>query len=360
MTDYTQTDNPRCLYAAAMSKAFPEWVTMDGIPSRKEVEGLSKKAFADTEERLLPIHTKTAAFYSALDYFSRPHEFSDDVYERVKQACDLHGITEEIPEYTQVFLDAFEKQAADYIVPEKDKFAISFELDGQEIQLLPVNDAVEIESSSAELDKMAAEERIPHELAMDAARNIVKAASEAGLEDVVFGFAAKHGIDRLPDMEKAATKIELRKQIVAEEFKPKYDEIVKKASEGDIEPEEAVEAILELDKQANVVYDYVNPKHGVVAPELVIFGGITKKAAIQQTVDNVLVGDVAVPLDVWNKLRGDVVEFRMNKEASSAIVPTIGTRDGSEASLAIMDMANDDKQQLLELLLDTTRENDYA
>jgi len=353
MTDYTQTDNPRCLYAAAAAKPFPEWVAADGIPTREETATLSKQAFASEDDRLLPIHTKTATFYSALDYFSRPNEFSEVTYERVKTACDVHGITADIPDYTQVFQDSFEKQAADYIVPVADRFALNFDVEGSQYELLPINDAYDVSLAAEELDKMATEQRIPHELAVAAAVEITKAAADFGVTDII-GFTSTFGVEREADFTKAAAAVASRARSMNYDAYAvaAYGGIIKSAAEGSITAEDAVAKLHVLDRANDVVYSYINPKHGVPAPEQMIYSGISKQAALTQVSDNVLIDGVAVPLSAWNAMDSEVVGFRMSKDASDVITPHIGTRDASEASLAIMDMAQDEQHNLLELLLD--------
>jgi len=346
-TDYTFTDNPRCLYAAAAANEFPEWVEKDGIPTREELEGMAKQAFADTERRLLPMHTKTAAFYSAIDFFSRPDQFSDDVHERIKAACDMYGITAEIPEYTQVFVDTIEKQASEYLDTDISDFALDCELNGTEIRLFPIYNKSTIEDSIVSLNKMAHERRLPHPLVKSASEEIRKAASVYDVE--VYGVPAQLEVDRFEDWEKAASLVQGRgKDPVIQEA---YDNLIKAGAEGTMPVDEILDSMQALDYSSGVVYNYTNPRFGERTPEEVVYCGESKEEAVKMAKENVLISGVAVPVKAWNEMSEQDVRTVLGGETADVLKCAFHVEDGMEASYAVSELSDEEQKNVLKLLL---------
>lgn len=121
--DFTTMTTPRFLYLAELNRPLPAWVANAPMPQKEDFVKKAATAFADVHRRLLPIATKSATFHSALNIFAHMDDYSDEVFERVKEACSHFGIEDDVAPYAELFANEIEKSASADVIPEG-RFAI--------------------------------------------------------------------------------------------------------------------------------------------------------------------------------------------------------------------------------------------
>lgn len=348
MQDFTTQGNPSYLFFAGSRLPFPEWVQNEKMPAAADFEKKASTAFADPQRRLLPICTKSAAFHSAINAFADPDAFSEEVFDRVKAACDFYGISAEVAPYADLFADRLEKVAS---TPSTGRFALDTEVGGQAYRLFPINDAEEIRSAQSDLLKMATEGRIPFLMFVPAAREIVKAASEAGIP--VQYTISRVGDERLPDIEKAASLVKGRghyakliDKAVAEEA---YAEAVKEASTGDITAEECMWKIAAIDDAAGLRMS-LHPSSSVLLPTDIVFCGTLQRTIEKAASEHVMVNDVLIPIADFKRLDMNEADFKLTKSASESLRGVISSEDAKDITFAAMAWEDNDRRTLLRMV----------
>lgn len=342
--DFTTENNPRYLYIAELHRPFPEWVANAPIPSASSLEKKAAAAFADPARRLLPITDNVATFLSAINLFAEPANFSADVFDRVKEACDFHGISEEVAPYADLFADRFEKSASEAVAP-AGRFAIDTELDGQRYQLLPINDAYEVSESAEHLAKMASDGRIHFIQFASAAREIVKAAADhnaSGLPHIVL----RVGVDRMPNMEKAAKLIEGRAELATgdvEAVKAAYADALT-----DEDPVSAMNKIAAIDTSVGIRHRYDNAAR-LPLPSDIVFSGPLVSAVEKLAMEQAVIGNVLVPLTALKALNRDELDFKLSKAASESFSRVQDTNNATDISLLVEGWSDADRRTLLRI-----------
>ena len=326
-TDYTHTNNPRSLYLAKMAIPFPQWIKGSPVPTSGTLEKLASVAFADRDRRLLPLHDKEAAFFSSVDYFANVGSYPEVTFAYIKEACDHFGIGADVAPYAEHFAGVFEKRAADEAtVSAPSKFAVSTHLNGCDFKLLPLNDAYEITKSAKDLVKMVDESRIHYLMFVDAAREVVKAATEASVVHELPGLVVHVGTPRFEDLDKAANMIESRRPLVGgfEGAFEAYTSAVKGAASGVITPEECMQKIAATDDVIGLRYNY-NLRSRVPLPHDIVFGGPSYPEVEKAASENVMVRGVAVPLlSAIRNIQEIDINYHLSKEAAADMHKTEG------------------------------------
>lgn len=351
VADFTTANNPRFLHFAEVQRPFPDWVANAPLPSAAEFEKCAASAFADRGRRLLPILSKEATFHSALDLFAHVADYDQEVFDRVKNACEFHGISDDVAPYAEVFADSFEKSAAESIAP-PGRFAIDTELNGQCFQLLPLDNAACVTDSAYELAKMAGERRIHFLTLVPAAVEVVKAAADFNVEDLP-RLIVHLGSERLPDLEKAAELIEGREQLAKNSdratLRGLYQEAVKEAADGTISATECMTKIAAIDDAAGLTYRF---KESASFPHAldVVFTGPLLSEVEKQASCQVCVRDILIPLEEVKSISLVEADFKLSKSAGESLRKNIETNDAKDISLAVMSWEEKDQRTLLRIL----------
>ena len=350
VADFTTSNNPQFLHFAEVQRPFPDWVASAPIPAAEEFQKCSASAFADRGRRLLPILSKEATFHSALDLFAHVEDYEPEVFERVKNACAFHGISEDVAPYADVFADRFEKSATESIAP-PGRFAIDTEFGDQRFQLLPLDDAASVYDSAYELAKMAGERRIHFLQLVPAAVEVVKAAADFGVENLP-RMIVHLGSERLPDFEKAAELIEGREKLAKSDhatLRGLYHGAVKEAADGEITAVECMTKIAAIDDTAGLTYRF---KESAVFPNAldIVFTGPLLSEVEKQATLLVSVRDVLIPLVEVKSLNLVDADFKLSKSAGESLRKNIGTNDAKDISLAVMSWEEKDQRTLLRIL----------
>lgn len=354
--DYTYTNNPRSIYLAEMAVPFPQWIKGRPIPTSDELVKLASVAFADRARRLLPIHEKEAAFFSAVDYFANAGEYPEDAFDYIKEACDHFGIGADVAPYAEYFAGEFEKRAADASPAEVGRFAISTSLNGKDFKILPLNDAYEITKSAKDLVRMVDENRIHYLMFVDAAREVVKAATEAACVTELPGLVTHAGTPRFEDLEKAARMIESRRPLVGQ-FEGAFDAYtgaIKAAAAGKITPEECMQKIAATDDVIGLRYNY-NLRSRVPLPHDIVFGGPSLPEVEKAAAENVMVRGVPVPLRVINLIPKIDCEFHLEKSAADRLIELRADGQAVPISHEVSTWPDTDQKTLLRLAIDADK-----
>lgn len=349
-TDYTHTNNPRSLYLAEMAIPFPQWIKGSAILTSDGLVKLASVAFADRDRRLLPLHDKEAAFFSSVDYFANVGSYPETTFAYIKEACDHFDIGADVAPYAEHFAGVFEKRAAsEETDASPSRFAISTHLNGRDFKLLPLHDAYEITKSAKDLVKMVDENRIHYLMFVDAAREIVKAATEAATLSDLPGLVVHVGTPRFEDLDKAANMIESRRPLVGgfEGAFEAYTSAVKEAASGVITPEECMQKIAATDDVIGLRYNY-NPRSRVPLPHDIVFGGPSFPEVEKVAAMNVLVRGVAVPLRAVQQIPDIETEYQLSKSAASDLRSTAGA---VALSHSVAHWDDEDQKTLLRLAL---------
>ncbi len=347
--DFTEMNNPKFLFRAALHHPFPDWVASEAMPVKADFVEKAAAAFADPERRLFPICSPTAAFHSALNMFAEPDSLNVRACERIKQACADYGIEGDILPYAELFVAEIEKSASTVT---EGRFAIDDELGGERFQLLPLNDAEDVNASAFELAKMAADNRIPFLLLIPAAREVVKAAADHGatkLPEIV----TRYGKPRFPDAELAAKRIQGREQLCKDaSVRPILAVDYQAALEGLVDaPDAAMEKIAAIDHAAGLTPSYKTAAR-VPTPYDIVYGGPLEEEVEKVASTRVLVRDVLVPLSEMQRIDARDAEFRLSKSAAEDFSRLSLGDDARELSLAVANWDEEDQRTLLRLAVD--------
>ncbi len=353
-TDYSKTRNPRSLAIAEMAIPFPEWIKGRPIPTSEGFEKLASVAFADRENRLLPIFEKEAAFFSAVDYFANAGEYPEEVFDHIKEACAYFGIGADVAPYAEYFAGEFEKQAsAETPSTLPGRFGIDTTLNGTHFRLLPLNDPYEIAKSARDLATMVDQNRIHYLMFVDAAREVVKAAADACVIHEIPGLIVQAGTPRFEDLDKAASLIESRRSLVSNypgAFS-EYEEAVKQAAAGEISPEDCMRKIAATDSAIGLRYNF-NPRHPVPLPHNIVFGGPTVEEVEKMAASHALIRGVPVPLEALRQIATVDAEFHLEKAAFDSFIALRSQESAAPLSLEVAGWGESDQKALLKMAVE--------
>lgn len=171
--DITIDQNPRPLYKAAAEMTFPAYVEGADLPTPEECAGLQPSAFAMPEQRLHPLHTKAAAYLTAVYLAGQEDALAPEVIGRVKQAAAVHGISEDVLPWLERMVQVKEATSR------PDMFALR---DGTHA-FYPIGTRYDIEHSVDGICRDIRTGRLPVKEARQACLALVKRANEIGYSD---------------------------------------------------------------------------------------------------------------------------------------------------------------------------------
>jgi len=354
LTDYTKTSNPHSLFKAAAFKPLPEWANQAGIPKEAELEKLNKKAFADQKNRLFPLHTKVAAFMSALDALFDPTHVSDESMGRIKKACDYFGVTALIPPYAEHFAALWDKAASESI-PEAPTHALRLDLSGDRtVHALPTNTAVEVRKSASSLLRLGESPKLPHGSFILACRNLVKSAMHHGCMNNLPDLIVRIGVPRDVDWDKAASYLPIARTklgLSEAQLKPYQDALVE-GKDGSKSAAEVCKTILELDKTAGACYTYQDFVRGVVTPEEIVFSGMSERDKQAAMSASVLIGKAEIPRYALANVTTTQRRVGLSKAAHMALNNAERTSDPVKATMIFDALSPEDQRNLVEIIVD--------
>ena len=340
------TRTPALLHVES-KHGLPDYVKTATWPA---ADDLPLTAFADTEQRL-PIHSKAAAWCSAIWCAANADLVDDTVIGRVKKACDAHGATADLPELQNLFDYGQEKQAASpdqtyaLVIPNAREFGV----DADVLELMPLSTMLDVEDSSAELDKSAALGKLPPEMIREAAVNIKKAAAKFDVKLPVTSTAERLGHERYADLETAAELLERRASVVDATAMTGYREVLEFLKTAGME-QTVIEGLLDLDAVNGVTYGF-----GKMAfqptPWEIVYSGPTEEDVMKLARSSVLVADCLLPLEALKAVSDATLDMRLSADTAS-IVKQARVADAPHAAKLIAGLDETRQLQVLDLLLE--------
>jgi hypothetical protein len=344
--DFTKDQNPTALYEVGIKAgdSLPDYVKEASILQEEDLASLHDCAFADSTNRLHPIHTNSATYMSAV-YLAGEGKLDSKEFAAVKEAAALFDIEQDI-DAAIALLPQSEKSAHELAT---EKYALSFEIEEQDTwKAYAINNEVEVTKAATDAVRDWNDDHIPTDWFFHAARNIVKRASELNMSrndipEKVWRF----GEERLVDFDNVEYAIGERSRAGVEDV-AEYAQALKQASDGEITVEQAVDTWMGLDAANNVSHKRVTSPHEA------FFSG-AKVAYLQDLSEkNIFISDVMVPAVEFNKLASDnykVVRMAFRKEAADNIINVLSEKDTAKTSAKIANLESNQQKQLLSLLL---------
>lgn len=344
--DFTKDQNPTALYEVGIKAgdSLPDYVKEASILQEEDLVSLHDCAFADPTNRLHPIHTKAAAYMSAV-YLAGEGKLDSREFAAVKEAAALFDIEQDI-NAAIALLPQSEKSAHELAT---EKYALSFEIEEQDTwKAYAINNEVDVTKAATDAVRDWNDEHIPTDWFFHAARNIVKRANELNIaRNDIPEKVWRFGEERLVDFNNVDYAIGERSRAGVADVS-EYAQALKQASTGEITVEQAVDTWMGLDAANNVSHKRVTSPHEA------FFSG-AKVAYLQDLSEkNIFVSEVMVPAEEFSKLAADnykAVRMAFRKEAADNIINILSEKDAAKTSAKIASLESNQQKQLLSLLL---------
>lgn len=344
--DFTKDQNPTALYEVGIKAgdSLPEYVKEASILQEEDLVSLHDCAFADAANRLHPIHTKAAAYMSAV-YLAGGGRIDSKEFAAVKGAAALFDIEGDI-DAALALLPQVEKSAHELA---SDKYALSFEIEEQDTwKSYAINNEVDVTKAATDVVRDWNDEHIPTDWFFHAARNIVKRANELNIpRNDIPERVWRFGEERLVDFDNVDYAIGERSRAGVVDVS-EYSQALKQASTGEITVEQAVDTWMGLDAVNSISHKRVT------SPQEAFYSG-AKVAHLQDLAEkNIFVSNVMVPAGELNKLATDsykAVRMAFRKEAAENIINILSEKDTAKTTAKIASLESNQQKQLLSLLL---------
>ena len=344
--DFTKDQNPTALYEVGIKAgdSLPNYVKEASILQEEDLVSLHDCAFADPTNRLHPIHTKAAAYMSAV-YLAGEGKIDSKEFAAVKEAAALFDIEEDI-DAAIALLPQSEKSAHELAT---EKYALSFEIEEQDTwKAYAINNEVDVTKAATDAVRDWNDEHIPTDWFFHAARNIVKRANELNIaRNDIPEKIWRFGEERLVDFNNVDYAIGERARAGVEDVF-EYAQALKQASAGEITVEQAVDTWMGLDAANNISHKRVTSPHEA------FYSGAKVAYLKDLSEKNIFVSEVMVPAEEFSKLAADnykAVRMAFRKEAAANIINILSEKDAAKTSAKIASLESNQQKQLLSLLL---------
>jgi hypothetical protein len=348
--DFVGNNNPTPLYEALRrtGRELPDYCKRD-VFTFEETEKLANVAFADSVNRELPVHEKAATWLSAIYFYSgEAGTNSKDVENKINNAADVFGITEDIEEIKAAFTSQ-EKKASNT----KSAYALKFE----DSEYYPIGNIGEIfGSSEAIISDIRENDLLGIKEARTASINLVKAAVQNGVpKDELPARILQLSMSGEPNFSHALACANLRKQASNDDRVPIYKEIVEYAEEaykkeGSKAIEEAIDAWLLLDEELGIKYSHLQPD-----PYVAMYSGCSEEDIDKAANNVVMIEDVLVPKIVFSSISDNVIDREFAGDTNIVIKRARDKTDPREAEAIIKEALSDSvRKELLKVLLSET------
>lgn len=297
--------NHLALDFAKRAATFPEWALADpGDP-------VTPHGYAWPEERALPIHNKAAAFCSAVTA-AMTDNLPRHATQKAASACCAYQIDDAVNAVLAEVL-AHDKSATD---DAHEPYALE---DG-EFRALPLGSPQQIKHAADTLVDLYMQQTIEFPTFYKAARRVNQAAENANITTRP-GVAEVGPRDRLIDLEKAAATF-LRERREAFTRHPDGAALAKQAAEafdaavGELEEgDELVVKLAELDVQLGLRPRLSTRVGRVTRPDVLVYSGVSKAAALETLLTNAIINDVFVPVESLRAIPQSKIEYLLDKSA---------------------------------------------
>lgn len=227
--DFVSDESHAYLLTLKEASALPDYVKQ--IPEEEDLQSIPSVAFAASSERKFPVHDKTAAFLSSVYAFLQgATKDSGPLVQRLKTACALYGIEEDVQKAQEALASETVKEAS--VPPRETRYALELSgvIDDRVQKFYPISTAHQIEESARKMASDISEQKLPLAWFADAAEELHKAASEIGIPETrIPTKVRKLGRPRLPDPQ--VVDAALDKRANEEQVSPDAFEIYREAAD---------------------------------------------------------------------------------------------------------------------------------
>lgn len=350
--DFIKDQNPTALYEVGIKAGdnLPNYVKEASILQEEDLANIASTAFADSTNRLHPIHTKAATYMSAVYLAGAGMEGSRE-FAIVKEAADFYGISKDVEDALQL-LSVTEKAAS--AERPATPHALTFELlENDTWKAYPMANEVQVTKAATDVVRDWNDGHIPTDWLFAAAQNIVKRANELGVyRNSIPDRIWELGEERLVDFTGAEVAAGLRKHAGVADI-TEYEQAVNKAAAGTITVEEAIDSWMHLDTVHNVSHKRYTSPHEA-------FYSGPKVAAVEKlAAENVVIEDIMIPVEAIRKLASDngrLVKASFRKETADSVLSIVDTlkdvsiKTASDASAKLSKLTLDQRKEVLNLL----------
>jgi hypothetical protein len=349
--DFTTDEQMSFLVLLKEAGALPAWLSE--IPEPADVALLPSVAFADSFERRMPMHTKAAAFLSAVSADVYNYPVHKTWQNRLKVACASYGILEEVEIAHKVLAnDSYQEKEASETPNFKWALSLIPELGAEAQNYYPINNRDEVEDSGIKLARDLFQERLPGTWFVEAAENLVKAAKETGLPESLIPDTVKRlAEDRLPSPEYLSEQIERRAKQAS--LNDDAVEIYKEAAELALQGKEAA-------MDAAHVWEFADRKFGIkltdvlASPTAAFRSGARREDVEKLAAQIVKIAGVHVPFTQLQLLSDKLVAVSLPLNTAQVLLQAKKASDGRAAAVSIQDLSEPEQLQILELLTESS------
>ncbi len=348
MKDFQTDTVPRPLVKAAAAGLLPEWVQALPVPDRKAHAHLSKEAFADPGNRLLPIHSKECVLWSATYAGAYPSWYPEKAASAIRDAAVVFNVTDIVEPLLAFGAQEEIKQAA--AVQEKAAFAIHlddgapFGLAPGPLGLLPCHDEFHIDGSAESLNKAASANTMPPELVYIAAQGLVKAAAAKGCSDVLPRAISNLGVERMPDWNRAEVLLGDRFKAAGENFSA-YRELAQFGRDNPESANEVIDGFRDLDTEFGFTY-WGSKQSNVISPWEAVYSGPLISDIEKMSNTHAVLAGLLVPMDVLASFPDERIDKAFGKEAGERIKAAKAAPDNAAATGLLLELPSDVQDRL--------------
>ena len=342
--DFTTDETLAFLGTLKQASALPEW--LEHAPDAEEVEKLPNSAFADSSNRLLPIHNKSAAWLSAVSSYA--YGASQGAWEkRLKDACHAYNIVDSVKSAIEILRPAEQTNQKEASTGSQKEYALSLNTPEGPSNLYPISNNWEIEKSARDLLQDVRDRRFPEGWLAKAATTLCKSADAKGVPAYLVPQDVRDlGTPRIPSPERIDMEIQNR---VRAGLPKEATEFYKKA--GDM----LCAGEIELDDAA-LVWEMADRKFGLegkCASAVRSLNSGIPVATIEKRAKEVVVfqGEL-IPLAAVQTLSPIQVAARMPKEAAASVLKCTQLTDGRDVSRILSTLDENQCRILTDILLD--------
>jgi len=261
--------------------AFRPWSDELGafeIPGVEKFAGTHSSAFADVQNREYPLTSRELVFFGSLHYRGRGGK-DPEVLERFNKAAAAHDLTAELAHYEPLFAKAQVKSAA--AEPARPRVALLVKsASGPDIEAYPITCREDISFAAACCASDFFSGALPVPLFGQAAREIVKAAAEHGVENLPKAIY-EAGVVRECDADNARIHIPAN---ASPELKTAYASLIDAAPHASLAERDLLVAAWD---QLDATLNAQRPRdHGT--PYGVLFGGAPRELVVKAAREFVL------------------------------------------------------------------------
>lgn len=349
MEDFTTDQVLAYVGALAKRDLLPRYMKEGSIPEPEDLKDVPSHSFGDDVARLFPVNTKAAAYLSLVD-LAHKGQRGTPVWERVKEACEAHGVLEDAEKGIAALTVAPAPQNKEAAETPRE-FALELDHpDGTRTQHYPMNGSHETEESLLKIAGDMREESLPRSWFASAAGTLLKRARELGLSEQYAPREVRRlGESRVPDLALAEKQVLLRQKQAGfgDDWVALYKEAIALVEEDPSQAMEAAYAWELADLRHKIAYD----QGSVIDPVRTFHSGVTLRKIAKEASNRFALCDTLVPLAALKTVPNLDLATHFEPEVARAVCHIKAASTGVAATAACEALDPDDQKMLSHLIL---------